>query len=137
MLEQKVNMFNDLIGIPFEHGKMDCWNLALEVFKRYGTNIPHYNLARRVVSENYNSKSVSKVMESKKSDWVEIKNPIPPCIVAMSLGVPGFINHVGVYIGEGKIIHTSSMRGAVTIERINNPLFRNRKFYRYDSNSSH
>lgn len=137
MLEQKANILDDLIGIPFEHGKMDCWALSIEVFNRYGINIPYYNIARQTVSDVYDAKCVSNVMEEKALNWIEIEKPIVPCIVALSLGVPGFINHVGVYIGDSKFIHTTRMRGAVTIERIDNPLFRNKKFYRYDSNSSH
>ena len=134
MLEQRVNMFNDLIGIPFEYGKMDCEILSREVFKRLGIEVSDDSLARQAI-DRYNSEVNSKAMEEGLKRWEEIEEPENPCLVALSLGVPGFINHIGVYIGDGKFIHTTRMRGAVTIERIDNPLFRNRKFYRFDSDN--
>jgi len=130
-------MFNDLIGIPFEYGKMDCEILSREVFKRLGVEVSDNSLARQAI-EYYNSEVNSKVLEQGLKRWEEIDEPENPCLVALSLSldVPGFINHIGVYIGDGNFIHTTRMRGAVTIERIDNPMYRNRKFYRFNSNRS-
>ena len=60
--------------------------------------------------------------------WTELDEPEIPCMVAFGSDV---INHVGVYIGEGKFIHTTKRLGSVVIERLDNPLYGNRKFYRY------
>ena len=136
VLEQKAITFKDLLEIPFEFGKTDCWWLVREVFSRYGIIIPDYSASRKAVAD-YNLLRISKEMEYHKSFWVKIEEPEIPCIVALSLGVPGFINHVGVYIGDGRFIHTTCMRGMVTNERIDTPIYRNKKFYRYDSNNSH
>jgi len=125
-------MFKDLIGIPFEYGKMDCWILAIEVFKRFGIDIPEYNVARAAVKE-CNMKAVSNEMEAKTAEWIKCKEPSVPCIVAMSLGIPGFINHIGVYIGNNKFIHVTHKK-TVVIERLNNPLYANRKYYTFNSN---
>jgi len=125
-------MFKNLIGIPFEYGKMDCWNLAIEVFKRYKIDIPKYNVARAAIDE-CNLKKVSELMEIKTNEWIECKEPSTPCIIAISLGVPGFINHVGVYIGNGRFIHTTNRIGSVTIERLSNPIYANRKYYTFNS----
>ena len=126
-------MFKDLIGIPFEFGKMDCEILAKEVFSRYGINLPDYGMARSAISK-YIPEDISKEMKKEFVNWVPIKEPEAPCLVA--LGRCDYINHVGVYIGDGKFIHTTITRGAVTIERLSNPLYRNRKLYRFNSNCS-
>ena len=128
-------MFKDLIGVPFEYGKMDCEILTKEVFKRLGVKVSDDSFARQAI-EHYDDEDFSKLMEQGLKRWEEINEPENPCLVALSLGASGFINHIGVYIGDGRFIHTTRMRGAVTIERIDNPLFRNRKFYRFNSNRS-
>jgi len=129
-------MFNDLIGVPFKYDGMDCENLVKEVFKRYGAPVSDDCMARHSLT-CYNLKQIAGKIEEGLENWNEIEKPEEPCLIAMSLGVPGFFNHVGVYIGDGKFIHTTRMRGAVTIERIDNPLFRNRRFYRFDPDNGH
>lgn len=127
-------MFKDLIGIPFEFGKTDCWWLAGEVFKRYNINIPEYSISRRAI-EYFNLEQTAEEIHKHIPEWTEIKTPEIPCIILMSLGVPDFFNHIGVYIGNDKFIHTTRARGNSTIEKITNPLYANRKikYYRYDS----
>lgn len=133
MSEQKAITFRDLIGIPFEYEKMDCEILVKEVFNRYGVRVSDDCMARQAIT-CYNFKNNAQAIEECLKDWIEIDKPKEPCLIAMSLGVPGFMHHIGVYIGEGRFIHTSSMRGAVTIERVDNPLYRNKKFYTYNGN---
>ncbi len=92
MSDRKEFMFNDLIGVPFKYGGMDCWNLAREVFKRYGKKIPDYDIARCAV-ESYDLNEVSEAMiDISKNEWLELDKPKTPCVIAMSLGIPGFIN---------------------------------------------
>ena len=134
-MEQKARMFNDLIGVPWEYRKMDCEILTKEVFKRLGVEVSDDSFAQQAI-EQYDIKKVSQIIEQGLKRWEEINEPENPCLIALSLGASGFINHVGVYIGDGKFIHTTRMRGAVTIERIDNPMYRNRKFYRFNSNRS-
>lgn len=127
-------MFDDLVGTPFKFQDTDCWWLAREVFKRYGIDLPDYNIARQACSS---FRTAAHEIEKNLVTWTRIEQPETPCLVALSLGVPGMINHVGVYVGDGKFIHNSRLRGSVCIERLGNPLYANRKFYRYDSPDDH
>jgi cell wall-associated NlpC family hydrolase len=38
----------------------------------------------------------------------------------------GYVNHVGIYIGNGKFIHASSARHRVVITSLNSPFYRAR-----------
>jgi cell wall-associated NlpC family hydrolase len=126
-------MFKDLIGAPFEYGKMDCEILVQKVFGRYNIDIPDYNMARSAINL-YNAKERIDLIKKEIAKWTEIEEPEVPCLVALSRF--GHVTHVGVYVGDGKFIHTTSTRGSVTIERLSSPLYRNTRFYRFNSNSS-
>lgn len=135
MLEQKVSMFDDLLFIPFEYGKMDCWILVREVFRRYGIEVPEYNPAREAVEKvNYEFGCIDKVMGKELESWISLSEPEVPCMIIYESA--GISHHVGVYMGEGKFIHTSRRLVYPVIQRLDNPLYANRKFYRYDSTHS-
>jgi cell wall-associated NlpC family hydrolase len=123
---------SDLIGVPFEFGKTDCWWLAREVFKRYRIEIPKYLVSQATFSLDNDLSRMREIIIEKQNEWTEHKKPPVPCAIAMQFGLP-FYHHVGVYIGKNKFIHTSSVRGGVTIENLDNPLYAKRKFYTFNS----
>ena len=117
--------FTDLIGVPFKNrGRsmeegFDCYGLVKEVFRRYGYEIPEYDM-------QYNYDDMCRVDELisgnvKNYPWKEIKEPEAPCLIAMRFGSPeGVVNHTAVYIGQGRFIHTRERIG-VCIDRISSP----------------
>ena len=114
-----------LVGIPFADGgrgpeSFDCWGLVREVYRRYGINLPDYNIGC------YDILNVTAEMERNRHYWREHKPPeIPvPSVVAFRVSAP-MINHVGIYIGDGKFLHTREKAGAV-IESLNSPVWRHR-----------
>lgn len=112
----------DLIGKPFVDGARgpaayDCWGICMEVFKRCGYSLPDYPISAT------DKESISAAIEDGKNVWKMIEQPQAPCVVIMRLGSHTLINHCGVYVGEGKIIHTRNKVGAV-IERLDTPLMR-------------
>ena len=114
---------SDLIGVPFVDGGRgpdgyDCWGLATEVYKRFGKELPDYKICCEDASR------INAEMETQRPRWVKLDAPEVPCLVVMQMGV-SFINHVGVYIGEGRFIHTRSGIGA-NIARIDDPNWRKR-----------
>lgn len=125
-------MYRDLLGKKYERGVMDCIVLAQEVFRRNGIEVPVSEAARSAVdamdSENEQWKFISDVI---KSTWQEIDKPTAPCLVTTFRA--GYVDHVGVYIGNGSFIHISKLRQYPTIERLDNPLYANRRFYTYNS----
>ena len=118
----------DLIGTPFanrgrsrEEG-FDCYGLVKEVFRRYGYEIPEYDM-------QYNYDDMCRVNELIEGNihnypWKEIKEPKAPCLIAMRFGSPeGVVNHTAVYIGGGRFIHTRERIG-VCIDRLSSPAWR-------------
>ena len=112
--------FNQYVGIPFTNlGRIktgaDCWGLARIVLKeQYGIILPELlsyldALNPQQVAEviNFNTPLIS---------GEELLTPEAGCIVVMSKA--GLGSHVGVYIGNNKIIHTTRQTGAI-IEKLN------------------
>ena len=114
-----------LIGAPFVDGgrgpdKFDCWGLVREIYHRYGIELPDYKIGC------YEILSVMNEMERNRPMWKRCEWPdLPvPCVVAFKVSAP-MVNHVGVYIGDGKFIHTREKAGAV-IERLDAPAWKHR-----------
>ena len=123
-------MFNDLLFIPFEYGKMDCWILAREVFSRLGVNVPDYSPAvTAVMKVGYELGFRAEKMKEELINWDPLAEPEVPCLVFSE-------GHVGVYIGKGKFIHTSKKLVYPAIERLDNPKHATKKFYRFNQNNS-
>lgn len=117
--------FLDLVGAPFKDGgrgpdSYDCWGLVREIYKRYGYNLPDYDIGC------YEILKVTEKIENSRAFWKQHRPPnLPvPCLVAFKVSSP-MVNHVGVYIGSGKFIHTREKAGAV-IERVDAPVWRHR-----------
>ncbi|MEN6567206.1 MAG: NlpC/P60 family protein [Veillonellales bacterium] len=109
--------FDDLLGSPFADGgrgpsQYDCWGLCREVYRRYGVNIPDYPISAM------DANRICKQMEQEQHKWVQIQQPYPvPCLVAICLDSASWVNHAGVYIGNGQFIHAYRKTGVV-IDRI-------------------
>ena len=121
--------YSDLIGVPFKNrGRdvktgLDCYGLVMEVFKRFGKNIPEYH-------EDFNNvEKVNALITSKtaiKTNWAKVDRlamPVP-CLIAIRFGVPpGMVNHTGCYIGNGKFIHIRENIG-VCVDNVHSPAWR-------------
>lgn len=100
--------YRDLIGTKFKvHGRnkqegFDCYGLAIEVLKRNGitlVDVFYDNLENRKEIHD----SLHESIPNEKID-----NPIENCII--EIDVKGEPLHIGVYIGDGKFIHTTSRK---------------------------
>ena len=116
----------DLIGKPFVDGgrgpeAYDCWGLCVEVFRRQGVELRDYKLCC------HDSAGFDGLFQEALSQWERREEPnIPaPSVVAIRFNHPVFINHVGVYIGNGRFLHTREKTGVV-VERIDSPCWRDR-----------
>lgn len=118
-------MYNDLIGKPFKNGgrgpeKYDCWGLAAEIFARHGIQLPDYKI---------NCDDASRIdgqIQSQRSQWINCQNKVPtPALVVIRYAENDLLNHVGVYIGAGRFIHTRDKIG-VNIDRVDGTVWKRR-----------
>lgn len=124
--------FDDLLGVPFVDGgrgpdSFDCWGLCIEIFKRLGLPLKDYKLC----CEDYVNFDIE--YNSESPNWTKQEYPDIeiPSIVAIRF-TPEYVSHVGVFIGDGKFIHTREKTGVV-IERIKPWLRRIDGFYKIKS----
>lgn len=106
-----INSALKYIGVPHRMGGttyqgMDCSGLLVTAFRENGIDLPHSCKALccigRVISEK------TKLI---KGDLVFFKNTYKSDY---------YVTHTGIYIGNGKFIHTSAKKG-VTITSLDNP----------------
>lgn len=112
-----IRVFDDLLGLPFADGgrgpdTFDCWGLVVEVYKRYGVQLPNYPI------ENYKASYVGDMIKKEFPKWKEVEQTYPiPSVVLIQMSYESWANHVGVYIGNGLFIHAYKASG-VTIARV-------------------
>lgn len=87
------------IGTPYRSGGstpqgFDCSGYTSYVFKNFGIDLP------RTAAGQYHYGQAVSAAEAKPGDLVAFKNG-------------GSISHVGIYMGGGKFIHSSSSRGII------------------------
>lgn len=96
----------DLVGKPFQEAGTgpdgyDCWGLAVEVFRRHGILVPNYRLT---------CESVTCGVTSKSDQWARCVGEVPaPALIVFTTA--GIADHVGVYFGAGKFIHSHRSAG--------------------------
>jgi cell wall-associated NlpC family hydrolase len=93
------------LGVPYQYGApagvtrvFDCSSFTQYVFKKHGINLPR--------SSNDQSKVGRKVSKSQLQ---------PGDLVFSDTNRDGKINHVSIYIGNGKLLHTYRVGIGVTI----------------------
>ena len=96
---------SDLIGIPYkEHGRdkngYDCYGLVIEVEHRYGNELDDFDY--QAVTDRLIGNSVT-VLESQKH--IEKIDGYAEGAIVLFSNQAGFKNHIGVYVGDGKVIH--------------------------------
>lgn len=118
-------ILHDLIGIKFANGGrdkatgFDCWGLVLEVFRRFGYDLPDYKVSCEARPE------IDGTIQQNKPFWkkIELGELSVPALLVIRFNSPNLCNHTGVYIGNGRFIHTRQRTGVV-IEDIESPVWR-------------
>ena len=103
----------DLIGIPFvdrgrDRNGMDCWGLALAAMRHFGKDVPDFDVSC------FDTLSIHAIYDGQRARWawqkVEIPEPGDIAIMCLDPRYPEMVQHVGVYIGNGRVIHTLKKR---------------------------
>lgn len=115
----------DLLGKPFVDGgrgpnEFDCYGLAMEIWRRAGIELPDYKIGCA------DSTSINQAVDEERYKWIRCEGEPPvPAMVVIRFNQIVLCNHVGVYLGGGRFIHTRQRVG-VCIERIDSPIWRKR-----------
>ncbi|MBN2378531.1 C40 family peptidase [candidate division WOR-3 bacterium] len=101
-------------GTPYRYGGStpkgtDCSGFTMTVFKRFGVNLPH-----GAYSQSKMGKPIRR-QELKMGDLVFFKT-----------GRNKKINHVGIYLWDGKMAHASSSYGVVVVTWVGNSYWEKR-----------
>lgn len=100
--------YSEWIGAPFEWcGKYDCWTLTKAFLAEHGVDLPEYDYTK----EDLDDISRSVALAAGTSDWVEVAVPEPLDVVL--LGANDFFTHIGVYVGDDQLLHTTPRTGAL------------------------
>ena len=116
-------LISDLVGIPFlDRGRTikgaDCWGLCMLAFDRLGYVLPEYSVGA------YEKEIINETIQKDRLKWIALDKPESPCLVLMRLGVASVINHCGIYLGNGEMLHTRGKTGSV-IEDVSSIRIRN------------
>lgn len=117
----KVDFINKVIGIPWENrassfDSVDCWGLVLLYYKHV-LNIDLPNV------EGYGEfECISKCWQKEelKSHWVKVDDEKDCDLVFTCYDSDGKPCHVGIYIGNGKLLHSDGHIRAGGSVRVNN-----------------
>lgn len=103
--------------------KFDCYGLAMHIFMLYGYSLPDYNLSA------YDPEGIARKYNDKEGFGDFFKQvagkeiPVPALVVIRNH--PTLVNHVGVYIGNGKFVHILEKVNVHT-SRIDHPMWKNK-----------
>ncbi|MCP4341371.1 MAG: hypothetical protein GY799_21450 [Desulfobulbaceae bacterium] len=124
--------YNDLIGIPFDEfgdskNSVNCYNLLRLAFAKHGLLVPETNIAvcaSQVASDK-------EIEDQRMKYWEEIERPVEPCGVLINSSDSRFANHIGTYVGRGKILHITMNTNSI-IERMDKYKNRIIGFYKFN-----
>jgi cell wall-associated NlpC family hydrolase len=113
---------------------LDCWGLSQEIMKRYDVLVPD------IMETCYDVVKINSHIDNQKSsgNWEEISEPEDGCIVLMAIDekMPNVVQHIAVYIGDGKIIQTLEKVNSFVV-KINDSYWRKRikGFYKWKNDT--
>jgi len=97
-LQQITQVCSNLIGTDYE--KMDCWQLA----KRFYLDVFGIELKQYYEVNPRDIQKQKDLILSSKGDFIQVTSPEEGDLLVIKIhGIPA---HVGVYIGEGKVLHS-------------------------------
>lgn len=117
---KKDTPYNEFLGIPYQFGGegkegIDCSSFTQKYFRKLGISLG------RSSREQFNGDGLEEVRveDLKNNDLLFFKeNPSEE------------ISHVAVYIGDGKMVHSSKREGGVAISDFANSSFWKKRFYK-------
>lgn len=101
--------YSKLVGIPYI--RKNCWELAKDFYSVvFGIQLKHYYLDMPKDRQAYQD-----IIYSSKGDFTKVEEPQFGDLIL--LRVRGLESHIAVYVGDGKMLHTTRNTGSV-IDRV-------------------
>jgi cell wall-associated NlpC family hydrolase len=100
--------FSKLIGIPWD--SLDCWGIVRKFYSLHGKELPPYYHTRPNNLEE-SEETISKV----KGNYREIPFNDLRYGDILLINLKGVNGHIGVYIGNGRMLHTSIKCNSVIV----------------------
>jgi cell wall-associated NlpC family hydrolase len=129
MSSSSINI-DDLIGVRYKlngrgYDGFDCYRLVIEVSKRFGHHLPDIEemLASGYDFNFYKDKLLPKVRVK------EIEYPNDAGDVILFSNNIGVLNHIGVYLGDNKVIHCNKL--GVHVDKLDSKFLKIGKVYKW------
>jgi cell wall-associated NlpC family hydrolase len=127
-------MLEKFVGVPYvpngrDYGGADCWGILFLYYRDVlGSPIPSYSA--EMEAREFRRNAIAPLMAAEREKiWRQVEQPQTGDGILIRAG--GHESHVGVYIGNGRMLHSEGP-GPSTIERIGDMRWKNRisGFYR-------
>ncbi len=117
-------LLNDLIGKEFEFGgrgpdRFDCYGLAMEIYERLGKKLPEVE----ELQDNY--EDIGEMVTEKRPEFQRLNRLEPFCLVSF-IGVPPYVNHIGIVLEDCKRFIHILRKSHVVIERLDHDYWKRR-----------
>jgi len=130
---------NDLVGKPFtaevseSYGpdSYSCHGLLVEVHSRFNINVPRTNIAVCACKEA----SDKEILKQISTNWIRVQVPCVPCGILIQSTSSGFANHIGVFLGDNKMIHVT-INHAVNVAAVSDWEKKIIGYYKYVGNNN-
>lgn len=116
----------EYVGTPYDEAP--CWELLRRVYERgHGITLPEYAFGRT-------DEEIHPVVRRGLPQWRQVEKPEAGDAVLLWVRRPALPSHVGVYVGDSFLLHTSEATGAL-LERIPGSAWEKRiaGYYRHES----
>lgn len=108
-----MNEVRELIGIPYQH--LDCGELATKALSALGREnpTPEYIMeaASQAFADHERPEGLHEFIDS-HMEIVPLGSEEPGDIVFIRRGPMAEVNHVGVVVGRGRMLHTTRVNGS-------------------------
>lgn len=99
--------FSNLIGLDYDD--CNCWDLArLFYIQVFAIDLKHYYQNKKKVEND--RKLTESLIYTNKGDFVRVNEPEFGDLITMK--IRGLESHIGIYIGNGLMLHTDRIRGS-------------------------
>jgi len=126
---------SDFVGIPYvahgrEYAGADCWGILFLFYRdMLGTPVPAYSA--EMDAREFRHRDIGPLIaEEREKNWRQVDTPVFGDCVLMRAGRHD--SHVGVFLGQGRMLHSEGPDDPSVIQRIGDMRWRSRisGFYR-------